>query len=244
MDNLAYRGSVADGGVGQPVKTSVPGQFDVQVIERRMPDGTIQRSYIVDIPGTRDFNLPGQLNSDLNDQGTNVRAMAGEQTGYERAIDQALAQVGAGPNDRVMLVGHSQGGMVAMRAANDFVTSGKYNVTNVVTAGSPVADMPVPSKVQVLFLENSYDLVPHLGPHDNPDLPNRTTATIDQQMVTTDPSTSLMDNHSVTAVYGPAAHRLDSSSDPSVRAFRDSAAPFIGGDNSTTHPFQVSRGGL
>jgi hypothetical protein len=59
-----------------------------------------------------------------------------------------------------MLVGHSQGGMVAVRAANDFVTAGKFNVT-------PYRDRRLtgrrdagPKSVQVLSMENAHDIVP------------------------------------------------------------------------------------
>ena len=235
MDNLRYRGSVPDGG-HDPVQPDRPGQIDVMVIEKRMPDGTIQKSYVVDIPGTRNFmDLPGQQNPDLNDMATNIRALGGDTTSYELGIKQALAQAGASRDAPVMLVGHSQGGIVAMRAAHNFVSSGDYNVTNVVTAGAPVADISVPSNVQVLSIQNSHDIVPHLTPHNNPDQPNWTTVTVDQQ------NGGVLQNHSVRDVYQPAAQRLDAGSDPSVAAFKQSAAPFFDGDQGTTYAFQVSR---
>ena len=48
-----------------------------------------------------------------------------------KAIDEAVAKA---PNAKVMLVGYSQGGMDAQNIA----ASGKYNVTSVVTYGSPI----------------------------------------------------------------------------------------------------------
>jgi hypothetical protein len=212
------------------------GEIDVRLVERIRADGTVSRAYIVDIPGTRDWSLtPGQRNADINDISTNLEATAGNRSSYERGIALALQRAGARPGDPVMLIGHSQGGMVAARAASDFATAGTYNVTHVITVGAPAADMPVPAHVQVLSLENANDLVPHLDPHANPDLPNRTTVTFATE------HDGVLNNHSINKVYAPAARALDSSKDPSITAFRDSAAPFLDGDRVTTHVYQVSR---
>jgi Lipase (class 3) len=212
------------------------GEIDVRIVERTLPDGTVGRSYIVDIPGTKDWHpVPGRQNEDLNDLGTNLRALAGDQTSYERGVAEALRLAGARPDDPVMLVGHSQGGMVAMRAADDLVRDGTFRVTNVVTAGAPVVDMPVPPSVQVLSLENAHDIVPHLDGHPNPDLPNRTTVTFDAQRG------GLGANHAIPTGYQGGADAVDASDDPSVRGFLDSAAGFFAGDRVTTHAFRVTR---
>ncbi|MGH8901177.1 MAG: alpha/beta hydrolase [Egibacteraceae bacterium] len=213
-----------------------PGQIDVRVVERTMPDGSVQRSYIVDIPGTKDWQVnPAQDRTSLNDLGTNLRALSGDTTSYERGVAEALRRAGARPGDPVMLVGHSQGGMVAVRTANSFVASGRFAVTHVVTAGSPVAVMPVPRTVQVLSLENAHDIIPHLDAGDNPDAPNRTTVTFDRQLGT------VGDNHALNLSYGIAANELDASNDPSVQAYRDSADAFFQGDRMASNVYQVSR---
>jgi hypothetical protein len=212
------------------------GDIDVRMIEKQMPDGSIHRSYVVDIPGTKDWQFnPAGDRTHLNDFGTNLHALSGETTTYERGIADALRRAGVQPGDPVMLVGHSQGGMVAVHAADDFVQSGQFNVTHVVTAGSPVARMPVPSSVQVLSLENQHDIVPHLDARDNPDLPNRTTVTFDRQYGT------VGDNHGIDTSYTPAAKTVDGSSDPSIRRYLDSASDFLDGDTATSHVYQITR---
>jgi len=211
-----------------------PGEVDVRVVRKRMPDGAVQRAYIVDIPGTKVWNLPGPSPA-VNDTGTNLRALGNETSAYQRGIDEALARAGAGPGDPVMLVGHSQGGIVAAHAARDFVQAGKYSVTHVVTAGSPVAQADVPPSVQVLSIENRHDIVPRLDARDNPDAANRVTVTVDRQ------NGSVGANHSLARVYVPAAAGVDQSSDPSVRAYVDSAARFLGGDTVITWKFRVVR---
>jgi hypothetical protein len=211
-------------------------QIDVRVITR--PDGT--KSYVVDIPGTKVWDAPGGLNPNLHDLGTNVHTLGGDVTAREQAIANALHRAGASATDPVMLVGHSQGGMVAAQAAAD-TGSGAfgYNVTHVVTAGSPIARVDVPSHVQVLAIENSHDLVPHLDARDNPDRPNWTTVTFDSQLG------SVGDNHGTETSYLPAGHALDHSTDPSVTAFRDSAGAFLppGSSGATVQAnvYQLSR---
>jgi len=158
-----------------------PGQIDVRVVERTLLDGSVQRSYIVDIPGTKTWNLPGKDHPQINDLGTNMHALAGDPTAYEQGIAEALRRAGALPHDPVMLIGHSQGGLVAVNAADHFASSGRYRVTHVVTLGSPVAHLRVPRSVRILSVENKHDIFPHLDGRDNPDEPNHTTVTFDEQ---------------------------------------------------------------
>jgi hypothetical protein len=200
-------------------------QIDVRVITHA--DGT--RAYLVDIPGTKDWNPPG-FNPFLHDLGTNIHLLADDDSTREAAVAEALRLAGAGPDDPVMLVGHSQGGMLAVQAAHDAGTPAfDYNVTHVLTAGSPVGTMTVPEHVQVISLENSHDIVPHLDAHDNPDRANHTTVTFDRQGGT------VAENHSTDRTYLPAAQALDHSADPSVVAYRDSAGAFFtrDGDGAT-----------
>lgn len=216
---------------GLAVRNETDSNIDVRKVVG--PDGQV--AYIVDIPGTKVWNLPGRDNGSANDFGTNIDAMAGNETVLQKGVEEAMRRAGVGPNDPVMLVGHSQGGMVAARAAQDFVSSGSFNVTHVVTAGSPVGRMPIPDGVQMLSLENSGDIVPHLDAADNPASDNRTTVTFDNQ------SGTVGGNHAIGGNYADAAHQLDTNNDPSVRRFRDSASVFTGGVSVETHQYTVER---
>jgi hypothetical protein len=212
-------------------------EISVRVITHA--DGT--KAYIVDIPGTQDWTLPsGSVNGQTNDLGTNVRVLGGDVTARQQAIAEALHQLKVDPSAPVMLVGHSQGGMVAAQAAHDAGTPAfDYNVRSVVTAGSPIARAGIPDSVQVLALENSHDIVPRLDSRGNDDDPNVTTVTFEAQ------NGSIGDNHSVGAGYRPAAQAVDRSSDPSIAAFRTSAAPFLVGpgdeDTVVAHVYEISR---
>src|SRR5207244_3061996 len=136
-------------------------------------------------------------------------------------------------DDDVMLVGHSEGGLVAVTAARDAVRSGEFRVTHVVTAGSPIgltAD-EVPRGVQVLALENAHDLVPHLDGTTNPDRPNVTTVTGDHACA------GIIACHEIGESYRPIAGAVDASHNASIRTFLSSAQPYLNATEVQTKTF-------
>ncbi|MFC5285668.1 hypothetical protein ACFPM7_01270 [Actinokineospora guangxiensis] len=238
LDQSAF-GTTPPSGLGDLVDgLNHRNETDANIDVKRVvgPDGSV--SYIVDIPGTKVWNLPGQDGGSANDFGTNVDAMAGNETVLQEGIEEALRAAGVPADAPIMLVGHSQGGIVAAQAAGSLAnpeTGVPYNVTHVVTAGSPVGNIDVPDNVQVLSLENSGDIVPHLDARDNPNSDNRVTVTFDNQTGT------VGGNHGIGGNYTDAARQLDQSSDPSVRRFIESAGGFLGGQDVTTYEYTVSR---
>jgi hypothetical protein len=235
LAGLDHRNAVAqppDPDATPPRLEDRQGQIDVRVVTR--PDGT--RSYIVDIPGTKEGHVtPLQHNERLNDHGTNVHALGGETTAYGKGIVEALRRAGAHPDSPVMLVGHSQGGIVAAQVAVDLARSKEFNVTHVVTAASPVARFDIPESVKVLSLENEHDLVPRLDGAGNPDRPNRVTVSFAQQ------NGGIVANHSMHDVYLPVAPLVDRSTDPSVAAYRESAAAFFDGTAVESKVYEITR---
>ncbi|MFD4672258.1 hypothetical protein ACFWNN_21200 [Lentzea sp. NPDC058450] len=210
-----------------------PANLDVQII--RDANGKVT-GYVVDIPGTKEWNAPFTTKG-ANDLGTNVDAMAGNNTVLQKGIEEALRRAGAQDTGApVMLVGHSQGGIVAAQATTDLVSNG-YNVTHVLTAGSPVGRIEVPGAVQVLSLENRNDIVPHLDASGNPDSPNRTTVEFDNQQNT------VGGNHQIQENYTDAARELDRGSDPSVQRYKDGLGAFTGGSSSEMRTYRVDREG-
>ncbi|GAA2510818.1 alpha/beta hydrolase [Pilimelia columellifera] len=228
LGGLDHRNARAD--------ADAPDQIDVRVVGGRAGD----TAYIVDIPGTKVWNAPGAHSPALHDLGTNLHALAGESTTRQHAVAEALRRAGAGPDDPVMLVGHSQGGLVAAQAARDSGAGGfAFNVTHVVAVGAPIGHVVAPSHVQVLSLENRHDIVPRLDAAENRDRPNVTTVSFDSQLG------SIGANHSTSRSYLPAAVALDASPTPSVRAFRDSAVAFMptedAGTTTRTHVYALTR---
>ena len=109
-----------------------PGEISVSFVTGA--DGV--RRAIVDIPGTKSWN-PAPV-ADVTSVGTDILAIAGHDTSYERGVFEALTDAGVHPDVPIMLVGHSEGGIVAVNAARDAAESGRFRITHVVTAGSPI----------------------------------------------------------------------------------------------------------
>jgi hypothetical protein len=79
-----------------------------------------------------------------------------------------MRRVGVGAQDEVMLVGHSQGGLIALdlarRSASGLVP---YRVEHVVTFGTPAGLNIASTLPNVVSFENRADLVPKLEFRDN-----------------------------------------------------------------------------
>ena len=152
----------------------------VRVSQLIQPDGS--SVWVLQLPGTQDWDpRPGDNPFDLT---TNVAAMTGEATlaaaGAATALDRAMAAAGrSGSGDRVMLVGHSQGGILAASLASSARFRAAHHVTDVVTMGAPIGRFPIPAGVTVLSLEHSQDPVPRLDAVPNPDRASWTTVTRD-----------------------------------------------------------------
>lgn len=208
------------------------GEIDVKILTAA--DG--RRHVIVDIPGTKSWGTPG-ANSHITSLATNLRAIGGQTTSYERGVLEAMHAAGVRPDDQVMLVGHSEGGMVAVGAARDAVSSGAYNITHVVTAGSPIGLTAgaLPKQVQLLAIENDDDYVPHLDGATNPDQVNITTVSVHHGDLT------LGGDHSLDQSYVPGAADVDASGNTSIRDFLDSADGFLQPAQVQTHAYQITR---
>lgn len=203
---------------------------------RRLTGSDGRRYAIVDIPGTRDWTFAPR-NRHIADVGTNLHAILGERTTEENGVIRAMRAAGVQRGDRVMLVGHSQGGMVAVQTAADCARGGEFDVTHVITAGSPVgmSAAGLPGSVQLLAMENDGDVVPHLDGAPNPDRANVITVRIERNQH--DPAR----NHELDPSYLPGAADVDASDDPSVRAFLHSAHGFLSATGVHTSTYLISR---
>jgi hypothetical protein len=215
----------ATGPNGRPV-------IQVRELVTIVPGGRRVSRWIVDIPGTSKWNLPG--GDVATDTSANLHSMAGHTTAYQQAIQAALADAGAKPGQQVMLVGHSLGGMVAMQSAGGLTASG-YNVTHVLTAGSPLASYSAPPSVQVLSLENTVDVVTRADGKPNPTTPNWTTLTFEEQFG------NVGQNHGIDTGYLDAAHAVDASTNSSVAAWRDSLSGYLDAEPAKATVYEVHR---
>jgi pimeloyl-ACP methyl ester carboxylesterase len=208
------------------------GEIDVKFLHHA--DGS--RSVIVDIPGTKDWSLRG-FDPDVTNLASNLRAIQGVPTTYERGVLDAMQRAGVRPDDHVLLVGHSLGGMVAVEVARDAVRSGRFRVTNVVTAGSPVGNTvgSVPRSVHVLALENAEDLVPTLDGRANPATRNVLTVTADI------PSHDLGTAHHLDNAYESVAEAAEHSGEPAVDYYLAGAEQYLDADSVRTERYVIKR---
>ena len=193
--DLAARGGWLTDGTSMPVVTPVPptllldrehgferaadlvaagegldgGRVRVVVVVR----GDGGSAWVVVVPGTQQWAPHAGANPfDLT---TDVRAVTGGVTlaaaGVAAALEVARSRAGvrSTPADPVLLVGHSQGGILAAGLASDPGFTRRNRVTHVLTSGSPVGLFPVPSTTRVLSVERGDDPVPRLDLAPDPD---------------------------------------------------------------------------
>lgn len=206
------------------------GAIDVRILSS---GGT--RRVIVDITGTTEWNFdPRRRTPQASDMATNLRTLANQSSVYERGVVQALRRAGVRSNEPIMLVGHSQGGMIAARLAADLAAGSEFAVTHLITAGAPIGLAKVPGSVTVLSLQNRGDLVPELDGADNPRRTNWITVSLERG------GNSVLARHSLQS-YLAGAGDLDASADPSLLHWRATAAGFLAADAIRTQVFQVRR---
>lgn len=246
-----------DGVDASPVQRRAPGSLedlvlslrDTDLLDRSDPDrhGAIQVQRILDdrgeraivyLPGTDDMNAVSRDDGPVRDMETNYQLIGGLDSAYGRGVQQAMLDAGLEGHD-VMLVGHSQGGMVATALAADPDFTRHFDVQHVVTAGSPTAQVPdLPADTSAIHLENRGDAVPLLDGEDNPDQPHRTTVSFDAG------SHDVVDNHAL-GHYVSGAAAADASTDGSIRdqvdRMRDDG--FLGGGTvAGVSTYRITRG--
>jgi len=202
---------------------------DVEIQTLTASDGT--RRHVVYLPGTDDMN-PLSSDRQIRDMQENVRLVGGEGTAYAAGVLTALKAAGVRPGEPVLLTGHSQGGMVAVALA---AHASPYDVTNVVTFGSPTAQVDdLPPDVHVLSLEHDGDLVPQLAGLGHPTA-EHVTVHFDSGIQ------GVADNHSFPH-YTAGAEAVDASDDPDVvSSLRTLDGYFAAGQAGSSEIFQLTR---
>ena len=174
---------------------------------------------VVYLPGTAEWSPVGgtkafDLKSDL------ALATNAENANSIRAANAAISAYGAKAGDRLVLVGYSQGGMVAAKLAEE-----NPNVVGVVTAGSPIANDSIPKSIPVVSLEHSNDIVPALAGKTNPLTENWATAT---RHLDLKPGENVINAHDISA-YVETAKLADQSSDDGLVRTREAVLGTIAG---------------
>lgn len=140
-----------------PTVQDLGGVGEIKILKHVSP-GPTRPSWSVVIKGTQTW-LPGTSNP--QDMQSNLQEVAGELSDQQVAVLTAMDLAGIRPGDPVELVGHSQGGAVALSIAADQGLLSQYNVVSVLTVGAPAAASQS-CAANVLALENTADVVPAL----------------------------------------------------------------------------------
>jgi pimeloyl-ACP methyl ester carboxylesterase len=231
-DVIAHLGELSE--LSGPDHPENNGTIEIQTFT----DANGEVRHIVYLPGTDDMTtLPWTQDGDVRDLATNLQLVAGHDNAYQQGILEAMHQAGIGGDEPVLLAGHSQGGMEAAAIASQ---GSPFNVTNVVTAGSPTAQVDgFPPGTHVLSLEHQGDVVPLLDGEENPDSAQQVTVHF------ADGGTDVVDHHSFPH-YVDGAAAVDASQDPSIVENLHSLVDngFLGdgtGSTVTSQTFQITR---
>jgi hypothetical protein len=171
-----------------------------------------QRTAIVYIPGTQTLGL-GDGSNPLDLQ-SNIVAMQGNGfAASERAVLEAMKQAGIEPNDEVLFVGHSQGGMVAGNLA---MHPAGYIAAGLVTIGAPIAQLK-PTKLPVMAIEHVNDPIPNISGKVNPLAKNWVTIQRSSFALESD---APMHSHSLNS-YKNTTEKVDSSKNKGISNIKD-----------------------
>jgi predicted esterase len=181
---------------------------NIRLESYQCPKGRVVVMYL---PGTAEWNP--LANKKAFDIRSDVELLSdGQNSNSIRAADAALSAFGATEKDRLVLVGYSQGGLVAAELAQKLP-----NVSGVFTMGSPIAGEAIPSSIPVVSLEHSNDVVPALSGKTNPMTENWATAS---RHVEVNQGETVLKAHSIRE-YVHTAALADSSNDPGLARMRN-----------------------
>lgn len=138
-------------GYGQSIKITAVGALDA-------------RRWVVSVPGTDNMSPTSTTNP--ADFEANIREAlnlpSAMRVGVIRALHQAMREVGVSDHsaEPILMVGHSQGGMIATALASLPVGEYGLNVTGVLTMGSPSRRMRIRDGVTMLAIAHDQDVIP------------------------------------------------------------------------------------
>ena len=146
----------------------------IDVYDGKKPDGSNEKVAYVYIPGT-DFDLSmkdgeiGSIGNNLGLAGNTSDKPVDDLSPYHRMVEKAMKDAKLQDVDRVVMVGHSQGGAVAYSLANNKEFNSKYKVSNVVTYGAPTSNLEgqrddLDHHFNYVAVVNENDVVPGLTP--------------------------------------------------------------------------------
>ena len=203
-------------------------------------DGPGGPRWIVLIAGTVTFARDS--GDEPFDLASDVLGVAHRTSDSERAVLQAMRDAGVGRDEPVLLVGHSQGALNAVRVAED----GGYRVGGVVQLGGPTGQITLPDDVPVLAVEHDEDLVTVLGGTAASGAAGLRRLVVRRSLpdggfgVPTSPATAAFPAHDLGA-YRRTLAAVESSDDARVTAFTRRIGTFLDGDHGVATRWRARR---
>jgi len=198
-------------------------------------------AYVVAIPGTENWSPAG--GGQPRDLTANLGLVAGSPAAATESVERAMQAANIPPGAPVLLVGHSQGGIIAANLAADPAFVERYGVTNVLTYGAPIDHVALTPGVGVLQVQHGADVVPRL------DLGGAGTSHAPAPTVTLDSPGGFWQpgvNHSYAEYAQSVRDELGADTDAGrmLRDYQASLAPFLVGPGGSASAVDVpvSRG--
>lgn len=210
-------------------------QAEPQVRVERYDDARGRR-WIVYITGTVTFEPDGGV--EPFDMRSNLQGVADAPSSSEEAVRAAMRDAGVRPDEPVLLVGHSQGALDAVRIAE----RGDQRLAGVVTLGGPTGQVPLSADVPVLAVEHEEDPVPVLGGAVAAGAAGRERIVVRRRLYSRadPPPVSGVPSHALER-YAETLHEIDRSPEPRLAAFRRRLAPFLDGRTGAATLYRAER---
>lgn len=188
--------------------------------------------FVAYLPGTQTWN-PIALGNPI-DFTSNLQAMKGPGlAASERGVQLALKAAGAGPDSKIFLVGHSQGGLVAANIALR-----DQRVKGLVTFGAPISHLAEQLKVPTVAIQHKNDIVPKLGLKANPLVEN--IVTVERVVPIASPVAALLEAHEIEN-YTKTAELADQSQEFGLKRVREQVLAGIGVGQDSSSGFGETR---
>lgn len=182
-----------------------------------------QKTAVIYLPGTAEWN-PIHSNKTF-DLSSDLELVAGRSSADSMAsVQEVIGSLDLEPGENIILVGYSQGGMIAAELAET-----NLPISGIITLGSPIAENPIPDRIPVIAIEHSNDPVPAISGKTNPITENWATATRHLEL---QPGQSVIAAHLMPG-YEQSAKLVDQSTDTGLIRVKNEILGQLAGANLT-----------
>ena len=172
--------------------------------------------FIAYLPGTQTWSpigLKNPIDFTSNLQAMKGSGLAASERGVQLALAEAISAAGVGASASILLVGHSQGGIIAANIAAKV-----SRVKGLVTFGAPISQLADQIKVPTVAIQHKNDIVPKLGLKANPVLENM--VTVERVMRISEPLVAVLEAHEIEG-YAKTAEMADKSQEIGLKRVRE-----------------------